>query len=184
MGLGRWTKYKPWCLYDFYIPLDIISWQNDINYSLPCPFPYITPYSRGPLFGIDTNGIGACSHWMHSDVIYAIRPSASVPFTSWGSSNLATPITYEGAAQYIEKNLDSAEVFVFVRVNPGWGDDIMIMNNVPNNPTDISSPINDLTTTGIENNQKKEKINGDTLVFFYDNDGDIIPLRYLQINNL
>ena len=163
-------------LYAFYSPLDLISFEDYALTTTDDCFNF-APYYRGPLLGMDTiTNPAGCPSWIHSDIIYARRTDIAEPFSAWRASNLATPVWYEGAPQMIMKNDSLAEIFVFTRSTPETKIDIMWMKDVGLNPADEASPMPaPITTTGIEDNPHLERIDDQTLVLFFDNDGDVMP---------
>lgn len=156
-------------LFSTYLPLDAFSWITDLVLSPIC-FNF-HPYLRGPLLGIDTltNTFG-CPNYMHSDIIIASRADTSMPFTSWNSSNLQTPFSFDGGAQGVLRNADTFDLFVYTKDGIGTqNEDIMFMKNVPVNPSAAAAvPI--VSTTGQEDNPHIERLNDSSLVLFFDRD--------------
>ncbi|MBL7884846.1 MAG: exo-alpha-sialidase, partial [Bacteroidia bacterium] len=156
-------------LYSTYLPIDAFSWLFDLVLNPIC-FDF-HPYYRPPLLGIDTltNTFG-CAKFMQSDIIISSRADTSLPFSSWSSSNLQTPFSFDGGAQGVLKNADTFDVFVYTKDGVGTQSvDIMFMRNVPVNPnTSTAVPI--LSTPAHEDNPHIERLNDSTLVLIFDRD--------------
>ena len=150
-------------LFSTYIPVDITSWLNDF-----APCIDFNPYYRPPLLGIDTvtNPFG-CNNYIHSDIVKTERNSINDNFNPWHSSNLQTPVTFEGGAcGVLNATQDSFDVFVFTQDNGVTATDIMLLQNVGLNP-DPSQAQSILVTSGMEDNPHIERLeNGDLLLLF------------------
>ena len=159
-------------LYAFYSPLDLISFITYVESTNDTCYNYQT-YLRGPYMGMDTICPWInCSGWIHSDIIYASRSNINSPFSSWTLSNLATPCTYEGAPNFIMKNNDTIDIFVFDRNNYTTGDDVMIMRNVIHNPNDIATILPaPLNTSMDDSNPDITRLNDSTFVLLEGIDG-------------
>lgn len=110
-----------------------------------------------------------CTGWNQSDIVYASRPNTSSPFTTWTLSNLATSLSSEGAPHSIPLTSSTADIFVFNRDNGATSIDIMMMKNVPDNPS-ASSAVPILATNGEEGNPHIERIDSLNLVIFFNNE--------------
>jgi hypothetical protein len=156
-------------LMGFYAPLDMLSWYNAFMLNPAC-FNF-DPYYRPPLLGIDTvTNPWACPNYIHSDIIIASRTSASQNFSSWTSSNLQNPVTWDGAPDGVLLNSDTFDVFVFTKDMGGaQHEDIYFTRNVPVNPS-MSGAVPIMSTASQEDNPNITRINDTTLVLLFDRD--------------
>lgn len=149
-------------LYSTYAPIDLFSWLFDFSICMD-----FNPYYRGPLFDIDTvtNSFG-CTNYMHSDIVWSSRSDSSQAFTSWESSDLANPFTFDGGACGVLKSADTFDVFVFTSDTGPNGVELMFLRDVPvNAPYGDAVPI--LSSPAAEDNPHIERLdNGDLLLIF------------------
>jgi len=157
-------------LYCGYWPADVFSWLHGMQFDPIC-FDF-TPYFRPPLMGIDTvtNGWG-CPNYMHGDIIRSSRASYDEGFTEWQQTNLQKPFSIEGAPHGHLKDANTWDVFVFTSNGDGFGNEnIMFMSNVPID-ADYTHATPILATPDIEHNPHIERIDGNTLIIFFDRGG-------------
>lgn len=156
-------------LYSTYLPLDALSWYFAFAQNPAC-FNF-DPYYRPPLLGIDTvTNPWACPNYINSDIIIGQRTNAGLNFNPWTSSNLRSPVTFDGAADGVLLNKDSFDVFVFTKdLGGAQHEDIYFMRNVPVNPNS-STAIPIMSTASQEDNPNIDRVNDSTLVLFFDRD--------------
>ncbi len=158
-------------LYAIYLPIDAFS-LNEALKNDPVCFDYL-PYFRPPDMGIDliTNPWG-CNNFFQGDIIISSRTNLSCEFTLWESSNLKRSVSNEGGACGILKDSETFDVFLFTQNRNDVDDmEIMLMKDVPRNPSitdQISVPI--VSTEGVEDNPHIERLDGNTLLLFFDRD--------------
>ena len=166
-------------LYATYLPADLLSFvlAGDFVWNLP-------DYKRGPDYGMDFDGSALLVwyEWLHSDIIYASRPSGTADFGAWELSDMARPIYSEGAISFVQNDdgtidtavftsnekysssndeeLNNFKIFTDTSINPsGTGE---FLTSVSNQGT---SMVNTLYT---EDNPHIERIDSSSLVLFFD----------------
>lgn len=165
-------------LYCVYAPGDLLS------FTLAGLDPdQFGPYIRGPLFGMDlvTNPAGRSS-WVHGDILYAHRNSASESFTTWANSSISQAAWSEGAPYATGKSGSTLAFFVytsnhnFTGATARYDTDIWFVKNTGLDPTTsgasdfstsfISSPLNKKN----EDNPDLEILDANNMVLFFDSD--------------
>lgn len=155
-------------LFCTYVPGDLLAWLQ--GWYLCKPF---SPYLRGPLLDIDTltNPFG-CPSYIHSDIVKADWDTVTHTFPFWRPSVLRKPVTYEGAACGVLKNKDTFDVFVFTLDTGAMGMEIMLLREVPTDPSCVGAvPI--LSSPAHEDNPHIERLSDGRLLLFFDRDREI-----------
>lgn len=158
-------------LYCTYVPIDLLSFS--LNGDLPNNFS--SNYLRGaPDFGMDlTSNPLSAPEWLHADILYSSRNSVLDSFTSWQLSDMARNFYSEGApAPLFGSGTNPVEMMLFTSNDNATNNmDIWMISNTSSNPVGVGaalpSPIN---TKYNEDNPHLTRIQGDTLIMFYDSD--------------
>lgn len=165
-------------LYCVYVPGDLLSFTlKGLN---PDQFG---PYIRGPLFGMDlvTNPAGRSS-WIHGDILYAHRNSASESFTTWTNSSISQATWSEGAPDATGKSGSTLAFFAytsnhnFTGATARYDTDIWFIRNTSLDPSTTGA--SDFSTTFIsptlyeknEDNPDLEILDSLNMVLFFDSD--------------
>lgn len=97
-------------LYAIYAPGDLLGYTLD-GY----PFEQMADYLRGPTLGMDLDAtvVIGVNTWLHGDILRSSRASPTDPFPPWTLSNLAFPVTSEGAPAMTGATDDGWEWMVY-----------------------------------------------------------------------
>ncbi len=158
-------------LYSTYVPIDLLSFS--LNGDLPNNFS--SNYLRGaPTFGMDliSNPLSA-PEWLHADILYSNRNSLNDSFDSWELSNMSRSFYSEGAPSPLFGNGPlPVEMLLFTSNDNATNNlDIWMVNNTNYNPSGVGSVLpSPVNTTFNEDNPNLSKLQGDSLILFYNSD--------------
>ncbi len=164
-------------IYATYMPADLLSFtlngDSVENYY---------KYDRGPHYDMDfitTPGPAITYLWYQSDIIIASRTSVSESFSGWTTSSMKRSIYSEGALSAVFSGSDIDICAFTSNENYTYQNNINVITGITGgDPSGTGTLITSIDTTGtssintgyIEDNPHIERLDGSTLVLFFDSE--------------
>ncbi len=159
-------------LYAVYIPADLLSFSLAGGDQTRAG-----DYLRGPTFGMDLITLPPGlpnpqpTTWLHGNLVHASRASTAQPFSAWHLIPASRPIWSEGAPVAQGPDGGRWDLFVYTTNQhaPDYNAHICLARGAAYDPTALGSLLPaPVTTSTSEDNPHIERLDGSTLVLFFD----------------